>query len=168
MSFPPSYDWPAKIIGRANTFGLMKNEGGLSDHLAQRATLASSPPSYRSPGILCIIEGRNPKRVTIPFLLVFSTRKTGMGELDKSWDTSWAAVSMLPGTFSRCLLLASSPVPSQIVHHCPQDLTFPPSPCAQELALPPTAQKLKEAIKRQFPPLPALQPISSVFLCMET
>lgn len=102
MSFPPSSGWHAKIIiVRANTFCLIKNEGGASPHLALPLCLLPLPPILPPAFSVSPKEG---KQVTIPFLLVFSIRKAGMERPDKSRDMSWIRVSTLPRTFSRCLV----------------------------------------------------------------
>lgn len=89
----------------------------------------SFPSLYLFPSVYCIIEGRNPKQVTILFLLMFSIMKSCMGRPDESPCTIFTcAPSSLPFTF-----LAKYFTP-------PRAHLASASPCS---ALPPTSRKLK-------------------------
>lgn len=141
MSFPPSSGWHAKIIiVRANTFCLMKNEGGASPHLARPLCLLPLPPILPQAFSVSLKE-ETPNKSPFPFCWCSPSGKQVWKGLTNHGIWAELECQHYPELFPG-VLLASSPVPSQIFHSCPQDLTFRPLPCAQELALPTTAQKL--------------------------
>lgn len=112
----------------------------------------SFPSLHLFPSVYCIIEGRNPNQVSILSLLMFSIMKSRMGSLT-SHGVRFSHVPLvrfLSHSLPNILPLQEPTLPRP--HHDQPYLLLPGN--------------WNEAIRKQFFPLPTLQPISFISICL--